>query len=249
MTTTLTSRAAIANLFGSGLTAQLTPLFRGWAQGLYALPPEMEQGLGRLGQLQDLWNASPSANVGQVTSEWARGWVAASEPGAPAPTLDELTQACSRVMQAEHTFEALRQAQTLLVMDVVDKVGAYRDVIFDDHVRPPLASLYEQVQQVAEVLGPHRSAEDLLTGTDEQRAAWLKLPAFAATYHKLRATVLSLDYGLGRWQLTYHLSAHMPELKNDVGVLNMGVPSPLSDGDGDGAVVVAHEDDDESVWV
>ncbi len=244
--TTLTSRAAIAALFGSGLTAQLTPLFRGWAEGLYALPPEMEAGLDRLGQLQDLWAASPSANVGQVTGEWARGWVAASEPGAPAPTLDELTQACSGVMQAEHTFEALRQAQTLLVMDVGDKVAAHRDVIFDDHVRPPLASLYEQVQQVAEVLGPHRSAEDLLTGTDEQRAAWLTLPAFAATYHRLRGAVVSLDYGLGRWQLTYNLSSHMPELKDDVGVLNMGVPSLLSDG----AVTVAQgQDDDESVWV
>lgn len=245
-TTTLTSRAAIASLFAGGLTARLAPLFGGWAQGLYALPPEMEQGLDRLGQLQDLFNASPSANVGQVTSEWARGWVAASEPGAPAPTLDELTQACSGVMQAEHTFEALRQAQNLLVMDVVDKVAAHRDVIFDDHVRPPLASLYEQVQQVAEVLGPHRSAEDLLTGTDEQRAAWLTLPAFAATYRRLRGAVVSLDYGLGRWQLTYNLSSHMPELKDDVGVLNMGVPSLLSDG----AVTVAQgQDDDESVWV
>ncbi len=247
MTTGLTSRSMVANLFNSGPTAQLTPLFTGWAAGLYALPAELEQSLDRLCQLQDLWAASPSANVGQVTGEWARGWVAAADAGAPAPTLDDLTEACSRVMQAEPIFEALRQAQTLLTMDCTDKVAALRDVVFDAHVRPPLAVLYGQVQQVAEVLGLHRSAEDLLTGTDEQRAAWLKLPAFAATYRKLRAAVLALDYGLGRWQLTYHLSAHMPELKNDVGVLNMGVPSPLSDDDG--AVTVAHKDDDESVWV
>ncbi len=227
MTQVKTPRTVFVALLAGGQAARMGDLFQHWADGLYTLPPQLERALDRLGEVQDMFTAAAPVPVGQATSDWAHRLVEAAWADTPAPTLDDLAQASAKAMQGEPIIEGLRQAQSLLVMQIAEQARVHHDVIFDHHVRPPLVELYDHVMQVSAVLGPMRSAEDLLVGTDAQRAAWLQLPPLANKYRRLRSAVIALD-GAG-WQQSGYLHTGMPDMKNDVDVLSMVVPSPIDD--------------------
>jgi len=231
MTQVKTPRTVFVALLMGGHTAGMGDLFRHWADGLYTLPTQLERALDRLGEVQDMFTAAAPIPVGQATADWAHRLVEAAWADTPAPTLDDLAQATAKAMRGEPILEGLRQAQSLLVMQIAEQARRHHDVIFDEHVRPPLVELYDQVMEVAAALGPMRSAEDLLVGTDEQRAAWLRLPPLANKYRSLRSAVIALD-GAG-WQQSGYLHTDMPDMKNHVAVLGMVVPSPIADGDVD----------------
>lgn len=226
-----TPRTVFVALLTGGHTARMGDLFVHWADGLYTLPPQLERALDRLGEVQDMFTAAAPIPLGQATSDWAHRLAEAAWADTPAPALDDLAQASAKAMYGEPVIEGLRQAQSLLVMAIAEQARRHHDVIFDHHVRPPLVELYDQVMQVSAVLGPMRSAEDLLVGTDAQRAAWLQLPPLANKYRRFRSAVIALD-GAG-WQQSGYLHTDMPDIKNDVSVLNMVVPSPIADDDAD----------------
>lgn len=232
-TTTPLPRPAAVPVHHSPHLARFSPLIDGWCRSLYDLPKAVESGLYGLSDLSAQIAQVATITADDIDRQWNTAAVAAALAGQPLPDVADLADKRAEAERSARDRTILGSAMTGVATAVAELVVRHAEAVYDGHLHPALSELFSEVSEISETLGQLRTAEAVLRGTDEQRAAWVRLPSLARRYDMLRRAAGCIDTVNGYSSLG--LSKQLPATATDASLLDIAMPSKIDDG----SVIVA----------
>ena len=179
------------SVFNNALDS-LAGVFAAADRGLYALPESVVQLRRAVRRLQDAHRGG-GVPADQVMRRLADDACAAALDDGPLPS----AAAALTALDDERAAAALYASVTVALERLQDRLNMTTRTMqtepLYESLNDKLRALLAEVAEAARTLDDVDDVEDLIGGSDEQRRAWLALPALASRYAVLREAQRALD--------------------------------------------------------